>query len=387
MSPVSRLRLAACAAVFLAAALPAAAQTTLVGTVTDTDGATLPGATVYLSGTTRGVVADDDGRFRLTGVQPGAYRLVASLVGFTAGTQDIRISAGQAEAGPFAFRLVAVSLGEAVVEARGDERFRRRLETFTRVLLGESENARQTRIVNPEVLDFRDRFGALRAETRAPLVVENRALGYRLTYDLRLFSSTPTRISYDGDERFEELVPADAAEAARWETARAMAFRGSLRHLLRALRTGTAGAEGFTFRTRRLTPEGQLAEYAGREVPESTLVSPVDSAGFYNLLFNGSAIGVLYSGEPEVPAYLTSEWFQGARSAVNPFQESNLISTVPTQSIGSSGDPVDPEGVSASGYLAFERLSDLVPREYTLPTSSARTTIQTRRPTSRGGGQ
>ena len=381
-------RLAFLAAAVLLAALPAAAQTTLFGTVTDTDGATLPGATVYLSGTTRGVVADDDGRFRLTGVTPGAYRLVASLVGFTAGTQDIRINAGQAEAGPFAFRLVAISLGEAVVEARGDERFRRRLETFTRVLLGESENARQTRIVNPEVLDFRDRFGALRAEARAPLVVENRALGYRLTYDLRLFSSTPTRISYDGDERFEELVPADAAEAARWETARAMAFRGSLRHLLRALRTGTAGAEGFTFRTRRLTPDGTgLAEYAGREVPESSLVSPVDSAGFYDLRFNGTAIGVLYSGEPEVPAYLTSEWFQGARSAVQPFQESNLISTSPTQSIGSSGDPVDPEGVSASGYLAFERLSDLVPREYTLPTSSARTTIQTRRPTSRGGGQ
>ena len=187
-------RLAFLAAAVLLAALPAAAQTTLFGTVTDTDGATLPGATVYLSGTTRGVVADDDGRFRLTGVSPGAYRLVASLVGFTAGTQDIRINAGQAEAGPFAFRLVAVDLGEVVVEARGDERFRRRLETFTRVLLGESENARQTRIVNPEVLDFSSSAltgGALRASTRAPLVVENRALGYRLTYDLRLFSSTP----------------------------------------------------------------------------------------------------------------------------------------------------------------------------------------------------
>ena len=384
-------RLAFLAAAVLLAALPAAAQTTLFGTVTDTDGATLPGATVYLSGTTRGVVADDDGRFRLTGVTPGAYRLVASLVGFTAGTQDVRINAGQAEAGPFAFRLVAVDLGEVVVEARGDERFRRRLETFTRVLLGESENARQTRIVNPEVLDFSSSAltgGALRASTRAPLVVENRALGYRLTYDLRLFSSTPSRISYDGDERFEELVPADAAEAARWATARAMAFRGSLRHLLRALRTGTAGAEGFTFRTRRLTPDGTgLAEYAGREVREASLVSPVDSAGFYDLRFSGTAIGVRFDGEPEVPAYLTSEWFQGARSAVQPFQESNLISTSPTQSVGPSGDPVDPEGVSAMGYLAFERLSDLVPREYTLPTSSARTTVQTRRPTSRGGSQ
>ena len=374
------------AAVLLTAG-SAAAQTTLVGTVTDADGATLPGATVYLSGTTRGVAADDDGRFRLPGVAPGAYRLVASLVGFRAGTQDIRVQAGQAEAGPFAFRLAAVDLGEAVVEARGDERFRRRLATFTRELIGESENGRLTRIVNPQVLDFRDRFGALTATASAPLVVENRALGYRLTYDLQTFSSTATRISYDGDERFEELVPADAAEAARWETARAQAFRGSLRHLLRALRTGTAEVEGFHFRLRRMTSEGQLAEYVGRDVTGAALVTAPDSAGFYNLLFNGSAIAVRFDGEPEVPAYLTSEWFRGARSAVNPFQESDLISTQPQQTIDASGNPEDPDGVSASGYLAFERLADLVPAEYTLPTTSARTEIQTRRPPSRGRGQ
>ena len=372
--------------VSLPAAQTAQAQTTLVGTVADTDGAPIPGVTVYLSGTTRGTQTDESGRFRLTGVAPGAYRLVASLVGYVAGTQDIRVAGGQAEAGPFTFRLAEASLGEVVVEGRGDERFRRRLETFTRELIGQSENGRLTRIVNPEVLDLRSRAGALVASASAPLVIENRALGYRLVYDLRTYSSTPTRVSYDGEERFEELTPADEAEAARWQTARAMAYRGSLRHLLRTLRTGTAGAEGFTFRQRRLTPDGQqLAEYAGREVPESRLVTPPDSAGFYNVVFAGSAINVLFSGEPEVPAYLTSEWFRGARSTPNAFQESDLISTRPQQAIDPQGNPEDPDGISASGYLAFERLADLVPAEYQLPTSSTRTTIQTRRPPSRGG--
>ncbi len=376
----------AVAAALLLVALPAAAQTTLVGTVTDTDGETLPGATVYLSGTTRGVQTDDDGRFRLTGVQPGAYRLVASLIGFTAQTQDIRVAAGQAEAGPFAFRLPPIILGEAVVEGRADARWLRRLETFTRELIGQSENAALTTIKNPQVLDFHTRAGALVATTTAPLVVENRALGYRLVYDLHTFSSTSTRVSYDGDERFEELVPADEAEAERWQTARAQAYRGSLRHLLRALRTGSATAEGFTFRMRRLTPDGQqLAEYAGREVAEASLVTAPDSSGFYSVLFNGSAINVQFRGEPEVPAYLRSEWFRGGRSAVNPFQESDLISTKPQQTIDASGNPEDPDGISASGYLAFERLSDLVPAEYQLPTSSTRTTVQTRRPPSRGG--
>jgi hypothetical protein len=376
---------------FLLAALglarPASAQTTLVGTVSDTDGGPLPGATVYLSGTTRGVVADTDGRFRLPAVAPGAYRLVASLVGFRAETQDIRVNGGQAEAGPFAFRLTAVEIGEAVVEAEGDDRFRRRLETFTRELLGQSENARLTRFVNPEVLSFSSRFGELRADAAAPLVVENRALGYRLYYDLSEFAATETRIRYDGDERFEELVPADEAEAARWETARAMAYRGSLRHLLRSLRTGTAASEGFRFRLRRMNAEGQLTEYVGRDVAADRFASTPDSAGWYTLRFDGGALNVMFDGEPEVPAYLTSEWFRGARSTPNPFQESDLILDGTEQSVDPSGNPEDPFGISASGYLAFERLADLVPAEYTLPTTSRRTEIQTRRPTSRGGGQ
>ncbi len=375
------------AAAALLAALPAAhAQTTLVGTVADTEGAPIPGVTVYLSGTTRGTQTDDAGRFRLVGVAPGAYRLVASLVGYVAGTQDIRVAGGLREAGPFAFRLAEASLGEVVVEGRGDERFRRRLETFTRELIGQSENGRLTRIVNPEVLDFRSRAGALIASASAPLVIENRALGYRLVYDLRAYSSTATRVNYDGEERFEELTPADDAEAARWQTARAMAYRGSLRHLLRALRAGTATAEGFTFRQRRLSPDGQsLAEYAGRAAAEALLVTAPDTAGFYTVVFAGSAINVVFAGEPEVPAYLRSEWFRGARSAPNAFQESDLISTAPQQAIDPQGNPADPDGIQASGYIAFERLSDLVPAEYQLPTSSTRTTIQTRRPPSRGG--
>lgn len=387
MTPIRRLtRPTFLAAVVLLTVLPAAAQTALVGTVADTDGLPIPGATVYLSGTTRGTQTDDTGRFRLAGVAPGVYRLVASLVGYTAGTQDIRVLGGQAEAGPFAFRLAPVSLGEVVIEGRGDDRFRRRLETFTRELIGQSENGRLTRIVNPQVLDFRSRAGALVATASAPLVVENRALGYRLVYDLRKFESTTTRVSYDGEERFEELTPADDAEAVRWQTARAQAYRGSLRHLLRTLRTGTAEAEGFHFRLRRLTPDGTgLAEYAGRETTGARLVTPPDSAGFFTVLFNGSAIAVRFDGEPEVPAYLQSEWFREARSAVNPFQESDLISTKPQQTIDASGNPEDPDGISASGYLAFERLSDLVPAEYQLPTSSTRTTIQSRRPPSRGG--
>lgn len=386
-----RFASAALAAFLLASAALAqtpAAGSAVFGTVVDETGQPLPGVNVYLSGTTRGAATDVQGRFRIETVPPGAYRLVASFIGYRTGTQDIRVSAARPETGPFAFRLepVPVTAGEAVVVAEGDARWRRRFERFKTILLGESENAAQTEIENPWVLDFRDRFGALTATASAPLIVTNRALGYRLTYDLLAFNATETRIQYDGSERFELLEPADDAEAARWETARAQAYRGSLRHLMHTLRDGTSEAQGFSFRLRRLSGEGLLLDYVGREVLPAQFSTPVDSVGWYRLRFDG-ALQVTYAAEPEVPAYLRSTWFREARSAVNPFQVSNLILSGREQPIDPQGNPEDPFGVSASGYLAFERLADLVPAEYVLPRSTAASEIQTRRPPRRGGGR
>lgn len=377
----------------LAVAAPAAAQAgvAVTGTVRDAAGETLPGANVYLSGTQRGAPTDAAGRFRIDGVPPGAYRLVASFIGYRTAVQDIRV--GSTDAGPFALTLepTGVEGATVTVEAEGDARWRRRYERFRRILIGESENAAQTEIENPWVLDFRDRFGALTATARAPLVIVNRALGYRLHYDLTAFEATDTRIRYDGEERFEELAPADAAEAARWATARTLAYRGSLRHLLQAMRDGRAEADGFAFTARRLSPDRQtLLEYVGRPVAEADLVERVDSSetgarGWFRLRADGVALGVTYAREPEVPAYLRSEWFREGRSTPRDAQESVLVLSGSTALVDPRGDPEDPFAISVMSYLAFERLADLVPAEFVPPTTTTQSEIQRRRPPPRGG--
>lgn len=383
---VSRVAFLAALLLPLAVAAQAPPGVDVVGTVRAADGETLPGVNVYLSGTTRGAATDAQGRFRIENVPPGAYRLVASFIGYTAAVQDIRVRAGQ-EAGPFAIRLEASAVegGEAVVQAEGDARWRRRYERFKKILLGESENAAQTDIENPWVLTFRDRFGELRATASAPLVIVNRALGYRLVYDLHAFGATDTRIQYDGDERFELLEPADASEAARWETARAIAYRGSLRHLLQAMRRGAATTEGFSFTLRRMSTTGELLDYVGRPISEADLTTPADSVetgapGWYHLQFDGM-LGVGYETEPEAPAYLSSEWFRESRATPYDRQQSYLqLTNGDPALVDPKGTPADPFAISASGYLAFERLGDLVPEEYVPPTVTTQSQIQARRP-------
>lgn len=51
-------------------------------------GSTLPGATIYVPLVGKGVIADDNGRFVLSGLKPGFYQIEASVVGYIRWRQD-----------------------------------------------------------------------------------------------------------------------------------------------------------------------------------------------------------------------------------------------------------------------------------------------------------
>jgi outer membrane receptor protein involved in Fe transport len=90
--------------VTLAAAVqPAEAQfalSSLTGVVTDLDGAGLPGVTVTIrnqaTGLVRTTVSAENGRYALTGIQPGVYEASFALDGFrTAESRDVALRVGQ----------------------------------------------------------------------------------------------------------------------------------------------------------------------------------------------------------------------------------------------------------------------------------------------------
>jgi iron complex outermembrane receptor protein len=102
-------------ATLAAAATPLAAQTgTIIGSITDGDGSALPGASVRIEGTSTGAAADIDGRYRIEGVAPGLYTLVASFIGYAESRASVRVRAG--ETTEQAFLLTeAVFAGEEIV--------------------------------------------------------------------------------------------------------------------------------------------------------------------------------------------------------------------------------------------------------------------------------
>ena len=86
---------------------------TLFGTVRDTTGAVLPGATVVLThegtGTSRSVVTDTTGEFAVVALPPGSYTVTIELAGFkTHTTRGLQLGPGQTARQAFQIQLGAV---------------------------------------------------------------------------------------------------------------------------------------------------------------------------------------------------------------------------------------------------------------------------------------
>ena len=101
---------------------------TIAGRVMDAaSNAPIPAAQVVLVGTTRGVVAGDDGRFRIAGVRPGQYTVRALRLGYQASAQTVDVTSGGTVDVNFALAPAAVSLEEVVTTATGERERKREI--------------------------------------------------------------------------------------------------------------------------------------------------------------------------------------------------------------------------------------------------------------------
>ena len=119
------LTLAAGGALAIVAPSRAGAQETtgtVTGRVTSADGAPLSGASVVVSGTTRGTITRDDGNYRLQ-LPAGRYPLRARLIGYAGGVDTVDVAAGQTATRDFVLTRSTTQLSAvAVVGSRGEAR-------------------------------------------------------------------------------------------------------------------------------------------------------------------------------------------------------------------------------------------------------------------------
>ena len=252
------------------------------GRVVDTEtNLPLPYANVFIDNSTFGVATDSDGNFEIRDIPYISFNLVISYVGFK--PKFIPINNNQALGNNrFIIEMEEeqLELGPIEVVAKKTREQRRRdkrlLKRFEEDFLGRDDNAKDCKILNPEVLSFYilDSLGNYEVEASDKLYIENNALGYNISYLLDEFNFINGLKSYAGKSQFTEIKPKSRKENRGWEEAREKAYYGSVNHFLKSLIDGVIVEEGFSINTVQF--DSVTSEY-------STPLSPPQTTEILNI--------------------------------------------------------------------------------------------------------
>lgn len=219
------------------------------GRVTDEQGRPMSGCSVYFSNTSKGGLTSASGEFTLKNLPEGKYELVVSAIGYETYVTVVLSSDYPRE---LAIRLKAKSaeLQEVVVEPSDRNGWRRWGKYFSENFVGATENAWQCKLLNPEVLHFRfnKKRNRLTVRATAPLVVENKALGYNIKFQLEEFTSdfNENTVTFLGYPLFIEMENGDTKRKSNWIKNRKQAYYGSLLHFMRSIYRDRMSPEGYT---------------------------------------------------------------------------------------------------------------------------------------------
>ena len=209
----------------------------------------VPNASVYINNSSTGTASDESGRFALT-VYTLTSELVVSHLSFE--KQVLKVDGSQLTGALTIMLKPKTDMMEHVtVGVKSKETWKKWGKLFSACFIGELEFSKQCVILNPEVIRFsyNKNKQVLIARARKPIVIENRALGYKVHFDMDSFSySFPdSRILRSGSSFFELLPAKDSAELAMFASNRVYAYKGSKMHLMRSLFDRDHKKQGFTF--------------------------------------------------------------------------------------------------------------------------------------------
>lgn len=320
------------------------------------DGQPLQGASVFCQNTTLGTVSGTDGKFYLT-LPAGGYDLIVSYSGFE--TQSIRIS-GQnnlVETPAFQMKEKEKSLEEVAVVVTTEVRngWEKYGEFFLSQFLGLTENSRECKIENPQVLRFffSKKKNRLRVITDSTLYISNHALGYRIQYQLDSFiHEYGTLITqFTGYPLFEEME-GTPEQKTRWKEEREEAYLGSVTHFFRSYRQKNLDDAGY-----KLEYLDSTGNYLPIKDPYDKEFSEMDSSLLW--IYPPGRLRVAYMDEYPEPEYLTKNNL--SRQTTIQISQVDFLEGI---SVEPNGYAYDRHDIILLGYWAWEKLADFLPYDY-----------------------
>lgn len=221
---------------------------TISGKVTDAQsGEALPFCNVFINNSTISTTTDLDGAYTLSEVPVGDFDMGFSFMGYEAVQKSASVKPGAQLTVNVSLVSLDQELSDVEIKAKRDRSWERELRKFKNYFLGTDDLAAKSEITNPWVIDFPEdnSNNNFKAEAIQPIEIENSALGYKLTFDLKQFQYTSQFHIIAGATRFEEMEALDPNTKSNWESNRLDTYLKSPANMFRAMIENQHNQEGF----------------------------------------------------------------------------------------------------------------------------------------------
>ena len=229
----------------------------------------VPGTSVFLNNTSRGTMTDNAGNFQITNVPEGKHELVVSSIGY-----ETRVYSFRHEQLPLhleiELKIKVRELEEVKVEPYEDAPWDKWGKAFISNFIGLTSNADRCKIRNTE--DIRMRYyrnsNRLTAWADKPLIIENKALGYTISYQLEHFE-----IKFgEGASIYLGYPLFEVNGHGKFKEQRQETYNGSMMHFIRSLYRDSLEQNGFQVRRMHLVPNHEKSRVRYVYGPTSFIV-------------------------------------------------------------------------------------------------------------------
>ena len=349
---------------FLLGSVAAHSQSTLSGTVKDAQtGEPVPYANVFFSHTTMGSSTLEDGAFTIHRIPNGKYDLMVFVVGYKRYKLPVEFQESN-------YKLDIVldqdTINLKAVTIVADQSDKKYYPIFEKYFLGETENSKECKFMNPETLRFfyDQKSNVLYVHATDPLVVVNRALGYKLIFILDIFQldyKTSIKIT-EGIPRYEELPFRSRRDSISRVKRRLEAYHGSLNHFMRSLFSNSLKEQGFQA---SIVDSVKLHDYRQVERPADINTSDYVKGDLVKTFTYQGILKVSYKKESESWRYTYSRNDTHQVSFIT-FKNSSLT-------LFENGYYLDQLGVFLEGYMVWdETASNMLPIGYNVSVKQKR---------------
>ncbi len=260
-------------------------------------------ASVFINSTSIGTTTNEKGEFSIDKSSLGKFDLVISFVGYQ--TLLTNISLPENNFLIFNLKPKEDMLATVVVRSYEKNGWERWGFLFTNRFIGTTALSDDCKITNPKDIRFSysENERILRAYSVKPLTIINKALGYKIEYDLEEFyyDMNSDMLLYLGYPLFAEL-DGSKSKQRRWQRLRQQTYQGSLLQFMRAVNQNKIEQAGFQIRhlVRNPNKEKERVKRIWKYYSAGNLKLPQDTINSYKrILDQNDFIDILY------PQFLT----------------------------------------------------------------------------------